>query len=289
MSFTDFIINAMFASSDKKRDAGLTIPEDVEYIRDLRYGGNAKYNTLHLTWPKGAGGRLPTLVSVHGGAYVYGTAELYSLYCASMAQRGFCVVNLNYRLAPDYTFPAPLEDINAAMDWLVKNADKYPVDPENVFFVGDSAGAQLASQYAAICTDREYQDIMGIYPPRFTLRALGLNCGMYDLKKSAFGSKYLASYFTKDPARFGEKLDVLSHIGPAYPPAYLFTAPGDFLLTECDPFAALLRSRGVHCEYRIYGDKNTGHVFHLNMRSDLARQANDDEAGFLMRYYRSSN
>ncbi len=45
--------------------------------------------------------------------------------------------------------------------------------------------------------------------------------------------------------------------------------------------AELIRSKGVPCEYRIYGDEKTGHVFHLDMRSDLARKANDEEIAFI--------
>ena len=61
---------------------------------------------------------------------------------------------------------------------------------------------------------------------------------------------------------------------------YIFSAKGDFLLEHCLPMAKLLRERGVTCESRIYGDEHTGHVFHVNVRSDVGRQANDDQIRF---------
>ena len=69
------------------------------------------------------------ILYLHGGGYVYGSAERYRFYCADLAQRGFTVVNFNYRLAPEYSFPAPLEDLNAVMAWVAANAGPYPVVP----------------------------------------------------------------------------------------------------------------------------------------------------------------
>ena len=195
-----------------------------------------------------------------------------------------CVLLVDYRLAPKYKFPTPVRDTNLVMEWICRKAEIYGFDTDNVVIVGDSAGAQLASQYAVICTDPEYAKIMEITPPEFTLRAVGLNCGMYDLKKRAGeipGNKLMIDYFTKDPSVYGKKLDVLSHVTEKFPPAYLLSAKGDFLVEQCRPMAELLRSKGVPCEYRIYGDEKTGHVFHLDMRSDLARKANDEEIAFI--------
>ena len=52
MSFGTFIFRKMCTKSDTKRDAGLEIPEDVEYIRDIRYGRDKKENILDICWPK---------------------------------------------------------------------------------------------------------------------------------------------------------------------------------------------------------------------------------------------
>ena len=55
-------------------------------------------------------------------------------------------------------------------------------------------------------------------------------------------------------------------------------------MDQCEPMAELLMEKGVPCEYKIYGNENTGHVFHVDMRSDLAREANDDEVAFIKKY-----
>ena len=284
MSVESFSFWFFASRSDAKRDRGLKTPEDIRRIDRIPYGPDARWNTLDVYRPRGKAGKLPVIVNIHGGGYVYGSTKQYQFYCMGLAQRGFAVVSFNYHLAPKYKFPTPVRDTNLVMEWICRKAEIYGFDTDNVVIVGDSAGAQLASQYAVICTDPEYGKIVEITPPEFTLRAVGLNCGMYDLKKRAGeipGNKLMIDYFTKDPSVYGKKLDVLSHVTEKFPPAYLLSAKGDFLVEQCRPMAELLRSKGVPCEYRIYGDEKTGHVFHLDMRSDLARKANDEEIAFI--------
>lgn len=284
MSVESFSFWFFASRSDAKRDRGLKTPEDIRRIDRIPYGPDARWNILDVYRPRGKAGKLPVIVNIHGGGYVYGSTKQYQFYCMGLAQRGFAVVSFNYHLAPKYKFPTPVRDTNLVMEWICRKAEIYGFDTDNVVIVGDSAGAQLASQYAVICTDPEYAKIMEITPPEFTLRAVGLNCGMYDLKKRAGeipGNKLMIDYFTKDPSVYGKKLDVLSHVTEKFPPAYLLSAKGDFLVEQCRPMAELLRSKGVPCEYRIYGDEKTGHVFHLDMRSDLARKANNEEIAFI--------
>ena len=119
MSLSSFMFCKLCQKSDAKRDEGLKIPEDIEYVRDIRYGRNIKYHTLDICWPKAKKSeKLPVIISIHGGGYVYGSKEVYQFYVASLAQRGFTVINFNYRLAPKYHFPAPLEDLTSVIKWI---------------------------------------------------------------------------------------------------------------------------------------------------------------------------
>lgn len=285
MSLQSVVFRIFCTFSDSKRDRGLKTPENIRRINNIPYGPDGKYNTLDVYRPKQKEGKLPVIVNIHGGGYVYGSTKQYQFYCMNLAQYGFSVVSFNYHLAPKFKFPTPVFDTDRVMKWICKKADIYGFDTERVIFVGDSAGAQIASQYAAICTNKEYAEIMEICPPEFGLKAIGLNCGMYDLGESAFqkspnGLK-MNDYFTDDPTVFKNKLNVLSYITKKFPPAYILSAGGDFLKKNCIPMAELLIEKGVSCEYKIYGNETTGHVFHLNMRSDLAREANDDEIAFI--------
>ena len=290
MSLSGYLFCKMCERSDRKRDEGLVIPEDVEYIRDIRYGRNQKYHELDICWPKSEddGKKYPVIISIHGGGYVYGTKEVYQFYAADLASHGYAVVNFNYRLAPKNRFPAPLEDLQRVILWLMENKKDYPVDLGNVYLVGDSAGAQLASQYGVIYSSSEYRRIMGFKKPRIKIRALGLCCGLYDLQEVIQSGELkgtMKDYLTASPEKYGEKLDVLDYINSEFPPSYLFTAHGDFLKDKCKPMADLLSINGVKCEYKIYGNKDTGHVFHVDMRNLFGKDANDDMIAFFKKFH----
>ncbi len=286
MSLMSFLMRRAFLKSDNKRDAGLTSPPDIERFNDIRYAPN-KEATLEIYYPKGTTGKLPVIVSIHGGGYVYGSTNTYQFYGMNLAQRGFVFVNFNYRLAPRHKFPAPIEDTNHVMEWLIANADAYHVDLNNVFMVGDSAGGQLLSQYAAMVTNRSYADIMEIHPPKgFTLRAIGLNCGMYNIFDVFQGNtkSIMFDYFGRNYLEHGEKINVLQYINACYPPTFLLSAPGDFLQKFQQPMCDLIKQRGGRAEYHCYGDENTGHVFMCDLRNAYATKANDEECAFFRRW-----
>ena len=167
-------------------------------------------------------------------------------------------------------------------NWLIENKDKHPVDLSNTFLVGDSAGAQLASQYAVIYTNEEYRKLMSFEKPDITIRALGLCCGLYDLKKRAYDEikGIMRDYMGGNLEKYGEKLEVLKYINKDFPPSYLLSFGGDYLKEECAPMTELLREKGVEAKYRIYGDENDGHVSHVNIKKRVATKANDDQMEF---------
>lgn len=153
------------AKSDYKRDRIIPLPSGVKQVCDLSYGPHRKWNRMDIYYPEGAA-RCPIIVSVHGGGFVYGSKKIYKRYCMDLARRGFAVVNINYRLAPRWKFPTPMEDIHNVMIWLSHHAKQYHGDNRRIFMVGDSAGAQMVSQYAAILTNPDYMSLFGLKPPK---------------------------------------------------------------------------------------------------------------------------
>lgn len=280
MSFQAIMMNIGASISDRKRDLNIPLPLGITECRNISYGSHGKWNLLDVYYPNGTNEPLPTIVSIHGGGYVYGTKEVYRRYGMDMARRGFAFVNFNYRLAPKWKFPAPLWDTNNVMEWICKNAERYHLDPSRIILVGDSAGAQLASQYAAIATNPDYAAVFPMSVPPIRIRALGLNCGMYDTKVlSKFSTDYLGRQFDpKDP-----RMAVLESITENYPPTYITTAYHDFLKENAEPMCRLLNERGIRAEWKCYGsaeDSSVAHVFHVNIPKAEAIRCNDDSAAF---------
>lgn len=280
-----------WAESDAKRDAGLTEPEDIKAIRDLSYGPYDKWNLLDVYRPIAAEGKLPVIMNIHGGGYFYGDKELYRFYCMRMAQGGFAVVNFNYRLAPEFNFPSPLEDASRVLKWIDDNADEYGLDKENVFIIGDSAGAQLASQYAAIHTNPEYAALFPFNTDNgCKVRAVGLACGVYRIEyriKHEKDGYVFSDYLGGKTDMHDPILDMQKYVTSNYPPAYIFSSHCDFLLEECGPFKEFLEEKGVDVESHIYGTpeaKEIAHVFHCNLRLEEGEKANLAQIDFFKRH-----
>lgn len=278
-----------WSKNDHFRDRGVAVPLDVEQICDISYGKYGVWNLLDVYRPFKRSPRLPVIINVHGGGYFYGDRELYRYYCLALAREGFAVLNFNYRLAPENRFPAPLEDTNNVLHWLKAHEEEYGLDSGNVFLIGDSAGAQIASQYAAIYSDPAYAAAFGMTVPDVTIRSIGLSCGMYDmlseLNRTQRGD-IMSDYLGDDYEETG-LLDVLSHIGPDYPPTFIFSAHHDFLLPCCEPMGQLLTRRGVENVCKIYGspdNPSVGHVFQVDRWSNEGKLANRDQLNFFRQH-----
>lgn len=276
------------AANDAKRDVGLTIPEDVTRYLDLRYGPYPE-NLLDVYCPKNTAAALPTIVSIHGGGWVYGDKELYSHYCMRLARRGFTVVNFTYRLAPEHKYPAPLQDSCAVMEWMQAHAQEYFIDLNNVFMLGDSAGGQLCQQVLTMLTSPRYAALFDFAPPKdFRVNACALNCGCYGFPVSRLlppkrCGLTMQAYFPEDYIPLLPQLKPKKYVTADFPPAIVMTAANDFLKPQARPMYRLLRRRGVETRLHIYGtkaQKEIGHVFHVNCKLPLADQCNDEQCAF---------
>ena len=289
-----------WAENDARRDAGLTEPESLEKHRDISYGPNGTENLLDLYIPKDRSGKAtpgdcpwPVIVSIHGGGFFYGDKELYRFYCMHLAESGFAVVNFNYRLAPESHFPAPLEDTMAVMEWIAANAKAYDLDPGNVFLVGDSAGAQLVSQFACIMTNGAYRYLFGMKAPDIRIRAISLACGTYRFAPGEDGrpAGILLDYFGDEDLLRDPRTEILSNITSDYPPTYIFSSYCDMLYAECEPTAEWIAARGVEVVCRIFGSpeaKEIGHVFHVNLRLPEGEKANREQIEFFRKHIAAS-
>ena len=144
MSKTSDMIREKFGKTDQKRDEGLQTPKNIFRYDNILYGQDENFQSLYLYKPKEQKtNKLPVIISVHGGGWVYGDKEKYQYYCMNLAQRGFAVINFSYRLAPENKFPAALEDTCLVFHWIIENALNYQLDTKNLFAIGDSAGANI--------------------------------------------------------------------------------------------------------------------------------------------------
>ena len=291
MSLTSHIVRTLFTIGDLKRDLGWVPPTDVEAIENVSYGSCDKWHLLDLYRPKDAEGKLPVLLNIHGGAWVYGDKKVYAPYGMYLATQGFAVVNASYRLAPKHTFPAPLEDVGAMVEWVVDHAEDYSLDLSNLFFVGDSAGAHLATAYTAVQLNEAYANSFpGIkVDARFVPKGLLLNCGVFDMEVEWKKQGRALTPFLTD--LLGEKptIEAVKQMSPAqyitsgFPPVHLTTSNGDFLRKHSYRLEEVLEKKGVEVVFKEYGEKKKpqGHVFHLNLKNKVGQECNADQLEFV--------
>ncbi len=293
MSRVSDMVRKEFKESDEKRDSGLMTPEDIVRYDDIVYGNDEKWHLLDVYCPKQkTRENLPVIVSVHGGGWVYGNKDVYQFYCMSLAQHGFAVVNFTYRLAPEFKFPAVLEDSNKVFHWIFENSGKYGFDTDHIFAVGDSAGAHQLGLYAAICTNPNYAKKFSFQVPKgFVPTAIAFNCGAYkinitedpnDLLSKLMGD-FLENGGTEEELK---AICVAEHITEKYPPVFYMTCTGDFMKIQAPILENKLLEKNIPHEFHFYGDSEheLGHVFHCNIKKQEAILCNKEECDFFKKF-----
>src|ERR1700761_8334867 len=216
-----------------------------------------------------AAGARPVILWVHGGGFVANSAADFRDWFVLLAARGYVVAGLDYSLAPETHYPAPVRQADAALAWLGRNAGRCGGNPDRMAVGGDSAGAQIASQLAAVETSPRLAAAMGLTPgiPAAHLRAAVLYCGFYDMGTvggTGFPAlrTYLWSYTgTRDWPAYREidQLSTTRQATAAYPAAYLTVGDKDPFRNQARELARVLRSRGVPVTTLFWQNKGLGH------------------------------
>lgn len=285
-----------WAKSDALRDAGVKEPKQVKKRTDIIYTESEtedekKWHLMDIYYPEEntilvKNEKYPVIVSVHGGGWFYGDKELYRLYTMTLATYGFAVVNFNYRLSPEHPYPAGFMDVCAAMDYLSRHAEEYSLDRERVYMVGDSAGAQLVSQYSIYATSQNYRELFS--SPRnmkvIVPKKIALNCGIYDVGSMYTDNEmvdwYIPLYMQKNIAISFFK--IFDYMTKNFPETYLMLSVNDPLAKHTAPMKQKLENLSVPFVYMEFGQDEPmdGHVFHLNLRSKNGKRANREEMEF---------
>jgi acetyl esterase len=129
----------------------------------------------------------PAVVWTHGGGWLSGNKTDAAPYFKWLANQGFVVIAPNYSLAPGKTYPTPVHQLNDAYAYIQANTIRYHANPNKIILAGDSAGAQLSSQMAALITNPAYAAEVGIKPSLQSSQLTGviLFCGIYKIESLA--------------------------------------------------------------------------------------------------------
>lgn len=202
-----------------------------------------------------AEGPLPAHVYFHGGGFWLGTLEMSDDGCRARAVEAGCIVaSVDYRLAPEATWPVPAEDCFTALRWVVDHAGDLGIDPARVSVGGASAGGNLAAVVALMARDRG--------GPPLVLQVLEIPVTDLTLSQPSIdenGTGYLltrasieqyTAYYLADPADATHPYasPLLADDLTGLPPAVVMTAEFDPLRDEGEAYARRLAEAGVPVE-----------------------------------------
>jgi acetyl esterase len=222
----------------------------------------------------------PMLLYVHGGGFTVGQSEDTAYITSRLAaENGLVVVSVNYRLAPEWPFPAGLDDCTAVLGWLREHAAELGGDPEKIAVGGDSAGGNFAAALPLKASDE------GVRPPEATL----LLCPVTDFfveqyasyeRLAPLGIVYDAPFIGFVRAAYLVQYRNWSHphASPArgdlksFPPTLIVSGTEDPMIDDNTAFATKLREAGREVTHFVRAGMPHGYYFfpHLFREGDEA-------------------
>lgn len=240
--------------------------EGVVIQRDVYYGNDERHRLDIFT--STAGGNKPLLIFIHGGGFIAGDkytpdTPFYDNIGVWAVRNGFSAVNMTYRLAPLYQWPAGVEDIHRAVKWIKTNAEQYGLDASQTFLMGQSAGAAHAAAYIA------HPEVYA--PDQHCLSGVILVSGLYNFA-SMQTSDLERAYLGNDESLYAERSSLNGLVASDI--ALLVT------VSEYDPFfleaQALELLTALQKQYNklprfvyMMGQNHLSNVLYLGLEGDL--------------------
>lgn len=282
------------------------VPEGVAELRNESYRSDDADARLDVFFPEKVAKtseKLPTLVWIHGGAWVAGDKDEIANYLKILASRGYTVVSLNYSLSPERHYPRPIEQIHDALRYIDSNADRLHVDARRICVAGDSAGSQMAAQTCATITNSDYAAQVPVKPglEPSQLKGVLLNCGAYDLDIPDYTGPGGAFYNTVLWAYSGQKdflrmdsfktFSVLKYVTKDFPPTFITVGNADFLKEHSLAMARRLEELKVPVDKLFFPDDHQPelpHEYQFNLDGEDGKIALDRMTDFLAKAYAAS-
>jgi acetyl esterase/lipase len=247
-TFADFL-GAVAARKVEVIDLHPAVPDSVGVYLDAVFQTGETYDLkLNLFAPKTSAKALALVVMVHGGCWVSGGRADYNAYGVKLAELGYAAATVDYRLSDQARYPAALDDVRSAVQWLKDHAKDYNIDPDRIALLGDSAGGHLVELTGYAANTATPQHPAGVGPK---LKAIVSFYGWSDLtvptvrdpywNEVFFGKKY------EDAPDLYKEASPITHIGRQSPPTLLLQGTIDAIvpMSQSVAVAEKLGANGV--------------------------------------------
>ncbi|GAA4439702.1 alpha/beta hydrolase [Bremerella cremea] len=200
-------------------------------------------------------GPFPAVLMIHGGAWAGGSRSHMATHAIFLANHGYAVATITYRFAPTHIYPAQLEDCQAALDWLVTNAEEFHIDTNRIAGWGYSAGGHLACLVATMDAEDE-----GETPLLKAVVAGGAPC---DFTNEPLHSQRLKFFLGGSRANVPEtytEASPLTHVTAKCPPIFFFHGTEDDVvpIDNAERMHAKLTNLGIPTTF--FKSEGRGHL-----------------------------
>lgn len=285
------VIRAIFDKGAAEASTALQkhVPGNIRKIEGLRYDPEDADALLDIYLPADDSYKSRSIIVwVHGGGWVSGRRSDLTNYLSVVAGRGFAVANIDYTIAPEATYPTPVQQVTKALQYLTSASASHGINQPSFILAGDSAGAQIAAQVANTITSPAYAEATGITPlvPASALRGAILFCGPYDAGAVNLDGPFGIFLRTVLWAYSGTRdfasdtsfayLSVGKHVTPAFPPSFISAGSADPLEGQSRQLVEALVAQGVDVE-QLFFDKHhqppLAHEYQFNLDGKAGQQA----------------
>ncbi len=267
----------------------------VKKIPNIKYGTQGEELVLDIYQPRKRGEKIPVLVNVHGGFYIYGDKKQRRGFCAYMADKGVAVLNVMYGQAPKYLFIDQIRNVCLVLKWIEENHEKYGFDLSRVAIAGDGTGAYIASMAAVANTSSEVRENFDLTGINYLIKTILLFRGYYDMGLLLNSSTITESAEEKlkhvilgpGAARFKEnifsKLSPINYVNTDFPDTFLAYDREELDRAEqASRLKNILRRNGIpHWEFRNIHDRYVRAPETKNSPRYKIKQCIIDAAAFL--------
>jgi acetyl esterase/lipase len=265
------------------------VPAHVVSEIDIPYRTGDRDARLDVHRSTGSDGTLPTIVWIHGGAWLSGSKDLIANYLRVVAGGGCTVVGVDYSIAPRATYPTPVLQVLDALAFLTEHADELGVDANRLVLAGDSAGAQIAAQVAGVITDPAYAGSIHAHPQVTPDQIAGtvLFCGVFDMSLARplrgrprwFVDSVMRSFtgsadYLDDPRFAG--ISVVQHLTADFPPTLISCGNADPLIGHSESMVAAMEAAGIQYETLFFEPDHQpplGHEYQFHVSTDGGQRA----------------
>jgi len=216
----------------------------VEIHPYLVYDSASHRNVLDLYRPRTLSGDAPVILLIHGGAWDHGDKKSVAAYAMHFATRGYVCAAMNYRLSDQAVYPAAVNDVRSAIEWIRANAAAYHGDPERIALVGYSAGAHLAMLGAySQQTPPGVRCVVNMYGPT--------DLAAPSARRMKAVREFLGGSYRAIPERY-HHASPMSYVRTGLPPTLIVHGDIDDVvpIEQAETFARALHAHGVQYEYR---------------------------------------